>query len=89
MQRQQMNLHLISNTFSARQLLIHCCPSPRHPPPLLCVCQSAEVWLRQQAPGGWRKHPLAAEALSRQVLSPDCCDLLDGLLAMDEVRGGG
>lgn len=44
-----------------------------------------EVWLRQQAPGGWRKHPLAVEALSRYVLSPDCCDLLDGLLEMDEV----
>lgn len=43
------------------------------------------MWLRQQAPGGWRKHPLALEALSRQVLSPDCCDLLDGLLEMDEV----
>jgi hypothetical protein len=46
-----------------------------------------EVWLRQQAPGGWRKHPLAVEALSRYVLSPDCCDLLDGLLEMDEVGG--
>jgi hypothetical protein len=47
-----------------------------------------EVWLRQQAKGGWRKHPLALEALSRQVLSPDCCDLLDGLLEMDEVGEG-
>jgi hypothetical protein len=51
------------------------------------IAPADEVWLRQQAPGGWRKHPLALEALSRDVLSPDCCELLDGLLEMDEVGG--
>jgi hypothetical protein len=51
------------------------------PPP-----QPDEVWLRQQAKGGWRRHPRAADALAKGQLSSDCVDLLDGLLHYDEVR---
>lgn len=72
----------------SRQLLITVCVFSACAAASLCLPATAEVWLRQQAPGGWRKHPLAVEALSRQVLSPDCCELLDGLLEMDEVCVG-
>jgi serine/threonine-protein kinase SRK2 len=44
-----------------------------------------EVWLKQQQQG-WRKHPRAADVLKRRVLSEACCDLMDRLLEMDEVR---
>ena len=44
-----------------------------------------EVWLKQQQQG-WRKNPRAAEVLRNRVLSDDCCDLLDILLEINEVR---
>jgi serine/threonine-protein kinase SRK2 len=44
-----------------------------------------EVWIKQQQQG-WRKNPRAADVLKRRVLSAECCDLLDNLLEMDEVR---
>ena len=71
--------------------LLCCLPRGPHlhnnnPPTIHTYKHTDEVWLHQQNKGGWRQHPRAADALAKNRISPDCVNLLDGLLCYEEVR---